>query len=74
MCVAVPGRIVSISEGPGPSRPAEVRFGGDETREIDLAMVPEAEVGDYVITHSGFAITLVSETAALESYKMFGMG
>lgn len=73
MCVAIPGRVIAISKGPGPSRPAEVVFGDDETREIDLAMVPAAEVGDYVITHSGFAISVISETAAVESYKLFGM-
>lgn len=58
MCVAVPGRIVSIGECSGPSIPATVVFGEVE-RQVDLAMVPEAVVGDDVITHSGFAIRIV---------------
>ena len=58
MCVAVPGRIISIGEKSGPSIPARVAFGEIE-RDIDLAMVPEASVGDHVITHSGYAIRVV---------------
>lgn len=58
MCVAVPGRVVSIGERSGPSIPARVAFGEVE-RDIDLAMVPEASVGDHVITHSGYAVRVV---------------
>lgn len=58
MCVAIPGRIVSIGEQSGPSIPARVAFGNVQ-REIDLAMVPEAQIGDRVIVHSGYAIRLV---------------
>lgn len=59
MCVAIPGRIVSIGERSGPSIPARVIFGEVE-RDIDLAMVPEAGVGDLVIVHSGYAIRVVA--------------
>lgn len=59
MCVSVPGRIVSIGEQAGPSIPARVVFGEIE-RDVDLAMVPEAKVGDQVIVHSGYAIRVVS--------------
>lgn len=58
MCVAIPGRIVSIGERSGPSIPARAAFGEIE-RDVNLAMVPEAKVGDQVITHSGYAIRLV---------------
>lgn len=58
MCVAVPGRIVSIGERSGPSIPARVVFGEVE-RDVDLAMVPEAKIGDQVIAHSGYAIRIV---------------
>ena len=58
MCVAIPGRIVSIGEQTGPSIPATVVIGEVE-RDVDLAMVPEAVVGDRVIVHSGYAIRLV---------------
>ncbi len=63
MCVALPGRIVSIEAGEGPSRPGTVRF-GDLTRRVDLMMVPDAEVGDSVIVHSGFAISRVTAAEA----------
>lgn len=69
MCVAVPGRVVSISDGPAPSRPGLVEFGPGDVREIDLAMLPDAVVGDYVITHSGFAIRKVSEEHGLTAYR-----
>ena len=71
MCVAVPGQVVSISEGPGPSRPAQVVFGGGEARDVDLAMLPQVGVGDYVIVHSGFAIKTLTEQSAKESYDLF---
>jgi len=73
MCVAVPGRVVSIAGSPGPSRPALAVFGDEEPREVDLAMLPDVNVGDYVIVHSGFAISRVSQTSASESYKLFGL-
>ena len=49
---------LSIGERSGPSLPAKVAFGEVE-RDIDLAMVPDAAVGDQVITHSGYAIRVV---------------
>lgn len=69
MCVAVPGRVLAVSEGKAPSRPALVEFARGDVREIDLAMVPGAGVGDHVITHSGFAIRRVSEQSAAEAYQ-----
>jgi hydrogenase expression/formation protein HypC len=74
MCVAVPGRVVSLSEGRSPSRPALVEFGSGDIREVDLAMLPDAGIGDYVITHSGFAIRTVSEMSAAEAYQRLSVG
>lgn len=54
MCLGIPGEIRSIQEGP--LRTGQVSFGGI-LKEICLAYVPEATVGDYVIVHAGFAIT-----------------
>ena len=54
MCLAVPGQILSVEDRDG-SRRARVRFGG-VVRETLLDLVPEAEVGDYVLVHVGFAI------------------
>lgn len=65
MCLALPGLVISIEEaGPG-SVPATVRF-GSVLREVDLMLVPEAEVGDHVIVHSGFAIRLLPPAEADE--------
>lgn len=57
MCVAQPGRIHSIGEPNGISIPAEVHF-GDRRHTIDLALIPNAGVGDWIIAHSGYAIRL----------------
>jgi len=62
MCLAVPGEILSI-EKQGEERSGRIRFGG-VTREVNLAYVPEARVGDYVIVHVGFAISLLDEEEA----------
>lgn len=58
MCLAVPGQIVNIMEGDSPLRNAKVSFGGIQ-KEVSLAYVPEAKVGDYVMVHVGFAISTV---------------
>ena len=65
MCVAIPGKILSI-EGEGLTRTAQVSFGG-LLREVSLAYVPEAEVGDYAIVHVGYAISLMDEPEALRT-------
>ena len=64
MCLAVPGEIVEVVEGD--LRLGRVSFGG-VTKEICLAYVPEAGVGDYVLVHAGFAIAQVSEAHAREA-------
>jgi hydrogenase expression/formation protein HypC len=68
MCLAVPGRIVEISERDG-LRMGKVDFGG-VTREVCLAYVPEAEVDDYTVIHVGFAISLLSEEEANATLDM----
>jgi hydrogenase expression/formation protein HypC len=55
MCLAVPGKILEIEDRDG-SRTARVEFGGI-TQPVRLDFVPEAQVGDYVVTHVGFAIS-----------------
>lgn len=64
MCVAAPGRIVSIGKRSDASIPATVRI-GEHTQAVDLVMLPQAEVGDYVVTHSGFGIRVVNSEDAL---------
>ena len=67
MCLAVPGKILSIS-GEDFARMARVTFGGI-VKEISLAYVPEAREGDYVIVHVGFAISVVNEAEALQTFE-----
>lgn len=55
MCLAVPGKIISIT-GEDLTRMGRVSFGGI-VKEVSLAYVPEAEVDDYVVVHVGFAIS-----------------
>ena len=68
MCLAVPGRIVSVEEIGG-NRVGKVEFGG-VTREAFLDFVPEAGTGDYVLVHVGFAISKVDEEEAARTYEM----
>lgn len=65
MCLAIPGKILDIS-GEGEQRTGRVDFSG-VAREACLACVPEAKVGDYVIVHVGFALSVVDEVEALQT-------
>lgn len=65
MCVALPARVEWIGDRSTVSIPGRVRI-GDAESEVDLLLVPEVEVGDHVIVHSGYAISVVSEAALAE--------
>ncbi|TFG64562.1 MAG: HypC/HybG/HupF family hydrogenase formation chaperone [Nitrospirales bacterium] len=67
MCLAIPGQIQRIEEDE--LRTGTVSFAG-VTKEVCLALVPEASVGDYVIVHVGFAISKVDEQAAQKSLSL----
>lgn len=64
MCLGIPGEIRSVAEGD--LRTGQVSFGG-VLKEICLAYVPEAGVGDYVVVHAGFAISRIDPAAAAET-------
>ncbi|HID89166.1 MAG TPA: HypC/HybG/HupF family hydrogenase formation chaperone [Anaerolineales bacterium] len=68
MCLGIPGRIVEVDDNPL-MRMGKVDFGG-VTREVCLAYVPEAQVGDYVIVHVGFAISRIDEEEAEETLRL----
>lgn len=68
MCLAVPGRIVSLGPGEGLARTGRVDFGGIR-RDVSLAFVPEALEGDYVLVHVGFAISRVDEDEARKVFS-----
>lgn len=66
--MAVPGKITSISGEEPLSRIGKIDFGGI-LKEASLAYVPEAQVGDYVIVHVGFAISRVDEEEAQKVFE-----
>jgi len=68
MCLAVPGQILSVRDGDAYTRAGEVRFGGI-VKEVNLALVPEARVGDYVVVHAGFAISILDESEAQQVFE-----
>lgn len=67
MCLAIPGKIESISGNDPLTRLGRVNFGGI-IKEACLAYVPEAVVGDYVIVHVGIALSRVNEE---EAHRVF---
>jgi len=66
MCLAIPGLVLSTS-GDDLMRTARVDFGG-VVKEINLAYTAEAGIGDYVLVHVGFALTVID---AAEAEKVF---
>ena len=63
MCLAIPGKLRSMSGDDPLSRVGVVSFGGVQ-RDVNLAMVPEAKIGDYLLVHVGVAIGVVDEAEA----------
>jgi hydrogenase expression/formation protein HypC len=63
MCLAVPGKILNIEGNDPLTLGGRVDFGGI-VKEVNLAYVPEAETGDYVLVHAGFAISVIDEEQA----------
>ncbi len=71
MCLAVPGQIISINENDEPLlRSGRVSFGG-VVKTVNLAYVPEAQVGDYAIVHVGFALSIIDQGEAEETLDYF---
>jgi hydrogenase expression/formation protein HypC len=68
MCLAIPGKILT-KQTIGGVDVGQVQFGGI-TRQTHLGFVPEAEVGDYVMVHVGFAISRVDAVEAERTYRI----
>jgi hydrogenase expression/formation protein HypC len=68
MCLAVPGKILNISGAEPLERVGRIDFSGI-VKEASLAYVPEAKIGDYVIVHVGFALSLVDEDEAKKVFE-----
>ncbi|KFE67067.1 HypC/HybG/HupF family hydrogenase formation chaperone [Hyalangium minutum] len=65
MCLGIPGEVLSTVEGP--LRMGRVAF-GQVIKEVCLAYVPEAQPGDFVVVHAGFAISRVDPEGALRVF------
>jgi hydrogenase expression/formation protein HypC len=68
MCLGVPGKITKIVDDDTGMKMGKVNFGG-VSKDVCLAYVPEAKVGDYVIVHVGFAISIVDEEEAKQVFE-----
>ncbi len=69
MCLAVPGKILSIDDSAGElMRQGKVSFGGI-VKDVNLAYTPEAKIGDYVVVHVGFALNTVDEEEAVKVFE-----
>ncbi len=69
MCLAVPGRVLSVEEQDGQTM-AQVDFGGLR-KQVCLDYIPDARIGEYVIVHVGFAIQRLDEQSAQETLANF---
>ena len=70
MCLAIPGKVEEITNQLDEVfRMGRVAF-GDVKKEINLSMVPEAKVGDYVMVHVGVAISTIDEEEANKTFEL----
>jgi hydrogenase expression/formation protein HypC len=67
MCLAIPGKILSLNKDASPLM-GNVSFGGIE-KQVCFDLLPEAEVGQYVVVHVGFALSTMDERAAAQAFE-----
>ncbi|HLF28713.1 MAG TPA: HypC/HybG/HupF family hydrogenase formation chaperone [Anaerolineae bacterium] len=68
MCLGVPGKIIDVYESNG-LQMGKIDFGG-VLKEVCLAYVPQAQIGDYALIHVGFALNLIDAAEALETLDL----
>ena len=68
MCLAIPGKLLSIQGEDILERTGKVDFGGI-VKEVSLACVPDAEVGQYVLVHVGLALSVIDEEEAQQVFE-----
>ncbi|MFZ2323704.1 MAG: HypC/HybG/HupF family hydrogenase formation chaperone [Ignavibacteriaceae bacterium] len=68
MCLAIPGKIVSIDENPGALKMAKADFAG-VTKNICVDWLPDVKIGEYVLVHVGFALNKIDEQQAEETLQ-----
>ena len=73
MCLGIPGRVTRIDKESNSLAMGKVDFGGI-SKDVCLAYVPEVKIGDYVIVHVGFAISILNEEEAGEISKFLERG
>jgi hydrogenase expression/formation protein HypC len=67
MCLGIPGKIIAITPSEDAIfRKGKVSFGGI-LKEVNLSMVPEAKINDYVLVHVGLAISVINEEEAVKT-------
>jgi len=69
MCLGVPGKVIHIEDNALGLLMGKVDFGGI-TREVCLAFTPDVQVGEYVIVHTGYAISQLNEEEAEETLAL----
>ena len=69
MCLAIPGKIIEIRSDESFMRQGRVDFGGI-IKDVNLALVPEAGLGDYVIVHAGVALNVLDEEEAQQTLEL----
>ncbi len=69
MCLGVPGKVIDAYNDPLGIAMGRISFSGI-VKEVCLAYTPDAQVGEYVIVHAGFAISVVDEQEAMEVFRM----
>ena len=67
MCLAVPGKLISVEGDDAMQRTGKVDFGG-VVKEVSLACVPEAEIGQYLLVHVGLALSIIDEEEAQQVF------
>ena len=69
MCLAVPGKLIEVIAASGSPRRGRVDFDGI-IKAVDLSLLPEVKVGDYLVVHAGFAIAEISTDEALATLAL----
>ena len=69
MCLAVPGKVMSIDESNPDLKMAKVNFSG-VSKDVCVQWLPDVEVGDYVLVHVGFALNKIDEKDAEDTLKI----
>jgi hydrogenase expression/formation protein HypC len=68
MCLAIPGKLIQVERDSAGVRMGKANFGGI-TKEVCLEYTPEADLGDYVLVHVGFAISKVDQAEAARTFQ-----